>query len=83
MRRVELPAGTIEYQEVGAGSAVVLAHGLTMDGAQWRHVVADLGSDFRCVLPTLPMGAHRWPTSSRPSICRASPCASTTGAGRR
>jgi pimeloyl-ACP methyl ester carboxylesterase len=61
MPAVGLAAGTIEYQDVGAGPAVVLVHGLTMDGAQWRHVVADLRSDFRCILPTLPMGAHRQP----------------------
>jgi pimeloyl-ACP methyl ester carboxylesterase len=30
-------------------------------GAQWRKVVTDLDSDHRCVLPTLPMGAHRRP----------------------
>ena len=40
---------------------VVLLHGLLMDGSQWRHVVADLRSDYRCVLPTLPLGAHRRP----------------------
>jgi pimeloyl-ACP methyl ester carboxylesterase len=61
MPEVELRAGTIEYQDVGAGPIVVLAHGLAMDGAQWRHVVADLRSDYRCVLPTLPLGAHRRP----------------------
>jgi pimeloyl-ACP methyl ester carboxylesterase len=59
---VELSAGTIEYQDTGGdGPVVVLAHGLAMDGAQWRHVVADLRSDHRCLLPTLPMGAHRRP----------------------
>ena len=61
MAAVGLAAGPIEYQDVGAGPAVVLVHGLAMDGAQWRHVVADLRSDFRCILPTLPMGAHRRP----------------------
>jgi pimeloyl-ACP methyl ester carboxylesterase len=61
MPEVELEAGTIEYDEVGAGPVVVLVHGLAMDGAQWRHVVADLRTDHRCVLPTLPMGAHRRP----------------------
>jgi pimeloyl-ACP methyl ester carboxylesterase len=61
MPEVELQAGTIEYQDVGAGPVVVLVHGLAMDGAQWRQVVADLRSDHRCVLPTLPMGAHRRP----------------------
>jgi pimeloyl-ACP methyl ester carboxylesterase len=61
MPEVELRAGTIDYQDTGAGPVVVLVHGLVMDGRQWRHVVADLRSDYRCVLPTLPMGAHRRP----------------------
>lgn len=57
-----LSAGPIEYIDTGgSGPVVVLVHGLLMDGAQWRHVVADLRRDFRCVLPTLPMGAHRHP----------------------
>jgi pimeloyl-ACP methyl ester carboxylesterase len=58
---VELQRGTLEYRDVGAGPVVVLVHGLAMDGAQWRNVVTDLDSDHRCVLPTLPMGAHRRP----------------------
>src|SRR3954467_9056614 len=32
-----------------------------MDGALWGHVVADLRADHRCVVPTLPFGAHRRP----------------------
>jgi pimeloyl-ACP methyl ester carboxylesterase len=62
MPEVELSAGTIAYEDTGgAGPIIVLLHGLLMDGAQWRHVVTDLRRDFRCVLPTLPMGAHRRP----------------------
>jgi pimeloyl-ACP methyl ester carboxylesterase len=61
MPEVTLEDGTIEYEDVGAGPVVVLAHGLAMDGAQWRHVVADLRPDHRCLLPTLPLGAHRRP----------------------
>ncbi len=62
MPQVELSAGMIEYDDTGGtGPVVVLVHGLLMDGAQWRHVVADLCRDYRCVLPTLPMGAHRRP----------------------
>jgi pimeloyl-ACP methyl ester carboxylesterase len=62
MPHVELSAGTIDYDDSGgSGPVVVLVHGLLMDGAQWRNVVADLRHDHRCVLPTLPMGAHRRP----------------------
>ncbi|HEY3959703.1 MAG TPA: alpha/beta hydrolase [Solirubrobacteraceae bacterium] len=60
MPEVELAAGTIEYEDTGgSGPAIVFVHGLIMDGSLWRHVVADLRSDYRCVLPTLPFGAHR------------------------
>jgi pimeloyl-ACP methyl ester carboxylesterase len=59
---VELSAGTIEYEDSGGtGPILVLVHGLAMDGRQWRKVVAELGGEYRCVLPVLPMGAHRQP----------------------
>jgi len=59
---IELSAGTIDYQDTGGdGPAVVLLHGLLMDGSLWRHVVAELRADHRCVVPTLPLGGHRRP----------------------
>jgi pimeloyl-ACP methyl ester carboxylesterase len=62
MPEVELSAGTIEYEDTGGtGPAIVFLHGLIMDGSLWRHVVSDLRRDYRCVLPTLPFGAHRRP----------------------
>src|SRR5271163_474273 len=62
MPEVELSAGTIEYEDTGgSGPAILFIHGLIMDGSLWRHVVADLRSDYRCILPTLPLGAHRHP----------------------
>ena len=30
-----------------------------MTGSLWRDVVAELRADYRCILPTLPLGAHR------------------------
>lgn len=62
MREIELPAGTIEYEDTGGeGPAIVLVHGLMMDGSLWRHVIEDLRADFRCIAPTLPLGGHRRP----------------------
>src|SRR5689334_497353 len=62
MAEVELSAGTIEYEDTdGEGPTLVLLHGLAMDASLWRHVVADLRADHRCVVPTLPLGGHRRP----------------------
>src|SRR5713101_8732452 len=62
MPTVELSAGPIDYEDTGGdGPVLVFLHGLTMDGSVWRHVVAGLQGDYRCVLPTLPLGGHRRP----------------------
>ncbi|HEV7585168.1 MAG TPA: alpha/beta fold hydrolase [Solirubrobacteraceae bacterium] len=62
MPAIELSPGIIEYEDTGGeGPAIVLLHGLIMDGSLWRHVVEDLRGDYRCLLPTLPLGGHRSP----------------------
>jgi pimeloyl-ACP methyl ester carboxylesterase len=59
---VELTAGPVEYVDTdGRGAVVVFLHGLAMDGRVWQEVVAALSPDHRCILPTLPFGAHRRP----------------------
>ena len=59
--QVELSAGTVDYQDTGGdGPVVVLLHGLLMDASLWDGVMAGLSSaGYRCVAPTLPLGAHR------------------------
>jgi pimeloyl-ACP methyl ester carboxylesterase len=32
-----------------------------MDGSLWRHVVGELADQYRCPVPTLPLGGHRRP----------------------
>jgi pimeloyl-ACP methyl ester carboxylesterase len=62
MPEIDVPAGTIHYEDSGGdGPVVVLLHGLIMDHTQWRKIVPSLRGDYRCVLPTLPLGAHRTP----------------------
>jgi pimeloyl-ACP methyl ester carboxylesterase len=61
MTELELSAGTIDYEDTGSGPVVVLLHGVVMNGTLWRSVVSDLRADHRCVVPNLPLGAHRLP----------------------
>ncbi len=62
MPHIELSAGTLDYEDTGGtGPVIVFVHGLVMDGSVWRQVVADLRGEYRCVLPTLPLGGHRRP----------------------
>lgn len=58
--QVELSAGTLDYEDTaGPGPIIVLLHGLMMDASLWTEVIAELALDYRCIAPTLPLGAHR------------------------
>jgi pimeloyl-ACP methyl ester carboxylesterase len=48
----------IEYTDTGQGPTVLFVHGVYVTGAVWNDVVAELGDGFRCIAPTLPLGAH-------------------------
>ncbi|WP_030408961.1 alpha/beta fold hydrolase [Streptomyces albus] len=62
MPEIELSAGTIDYEDTGGdGPVVVLAHGLGFDESVWSEVTCDLRSDFRVLVPVLPIGSHRRP----------------------
>lgn len=67
MPEVQLPAGTIEYDDSGpppghpGAPVVVLLHGLLMDRTVWRNVAPGLAAQARVIAPTLPLGAHRIP----------------------
>jgi pimeloyl-ACP methyl ester carboxylesterase len=59
MKQLELSAGTIEYRDAGAGPPLVFLHGLLMDASLWDDVITGLSPAYRCLAPTLPLGAHR------------------------
>jgi hypothetical protein len=73
---VELGSGTVMYMDTGgSGEVIVFLHGLLMDASLWRTVIDDLRSDYRCIAPTLPLGAHEIPMDpaadlSLPAIAR-------------
>jgi len=59
LQKIELSAGPLAYEDTGGdGPVVVLLHGLLMDGSLWNGPVAELSPGHRCVVPTLPLGAH-------------------------
>ncbi len=62
MPQIDISAGIIEYEDTGGnGPVLVFQHGMLMDGSLWQQVVEDLRTDYRCVVPTLPVGSHRQP----------------------
>ena len=62
MPEIELSAGTIDYEDTGGeGPVMVLVPGLGFDASVWDGVVAGLRSDFRVLVPVLPLGSHRRP----------------------
>lgn len=64
MPTVQLASGPITYGDTGGnGPVLVFGHGLLMDGLQWRKVVPKL-PHYRCITPTLPLGAHTAPMES-------------------
>jgi pimeloyl-ACP methyl ester carboxylesterase len=68
---IEFAQGTVRYRDEGDGPPIVFVHGALVDGRLWEPVVDQLAGDARCVVPDLPLGAHRiamrrTPTSRRP-----------------
>jgi pimeloyl-ACP methyl ester carboxylesterase len=65
MPELELSAGVVDYEDSGGpGPVLVLLGGVVMDGSVWDPVVSELHRDHRCIVPTLPLGAHRRPMRS-------------------
>jgi pimeloyl-ACP methyl ester carboxylesterase len=60
-QEVALPQGTVRYCDQGAGPTLVFIHGLLANSLLWSRVIPRLVSQFRCIAPDLPLGAHSLP----------------------
>ena len=56
--------GQIEYRDVGEGPAVVFLHLVLAEASHWDKMVPLLSDRYRCIFPTLPMGAHTIPAQA-------------------
>jgi pimeloyl-ACP methyl ester carboxylesterase len=52
-------ASTLRYLDLGTGDPIVFLHGLLQDSRVWAPLVDRLSSGHRCLVPDLPLGAHR------------------------
>jgi pimeloyl-ACP methyl ester carboxylesterase len=59
MPEVQVSQGPIHYRDEGSGPAILFVHGVLVDGRVWDRVVPRLSSRARCIVPDLPLGAHR------------------------
>jgi pimeloyl-ACP methyl ester carboxylesterase len=58
-RSIGLSQGTIRYRDTGAGQTLVFIHGLLVNGQLWRKVMPILATQYRCIVPDLPLGSHQ------------------------
>jgi pimeloyl-ACP methyl ester carboxylesterase len=60
---LQLPQGPVRVREFAPahpeGPPIVFVHGLLADGRLWDDVVEPLAEKHRCIVPDLPLGAHR------------------------
>src|SRR6516164_1500497 len=60
-QEISLPEGTVHYSDQGIGPTLVFIHGLLANRLLWSRVIPHLVSQFRCIAPDLPLGAHSHP----------------------
>ena len=70
-KRVRTHLGTIEYRDIGKGPVIVFLHLILAEASHWDKMPPLLADRFRCILPTLPMGAHRIPADDSADLSAA------------
>jgi pimeloyl-ACP methyl ester carboxylesterase len=67
---IDLPFGPCDVRVSGPadGPAVLLVHGVLVDGSVWDGIVPALARTHRVIQPDLPIGAHRRPAQRREEL---------------
>lgn len=62
-RRINLSCGELEYRVFGPDDAppLLFVHGVLANHRLWEQLAAHLSKRYRCIVPTLPLGAHGLP----------------------
>lgn len=58
--------GALEYHDIGAANSpvIVFLHLILADATHWDKMPPLLAERFRCIIPTMPLGAHRLPANA-------------------
>lgn len=67
-KAVPLPQGRVTYRDVGAGPPIIFVHGLFLNGTIWDKTIERLTSHRRCIVPELPLGAHKTPLNKEADL---------------
>lgn len=59
----ETHLGKIEYRDIGSGPVIVFLHLVLAEASHWDKMPPLLADRYRCIIPTLPMGAHSLPAN--------------------
>lgn len=71
MSSVDIAIGKIDYEESGpaGGRPAVFVHGFMMAANLWAQLTERLSAGgLRCIVPTLPLGAHSTPMADRDAL---------------
>lgn len=60
--------GAIEYRDIGDGPPLVFLHLVLAEASHWDKMPPLLAEKFRCIFPTLPMGAHTIPANEHADL---------------
>jgi pimeloyl-ACP methyl ester carboxylesterase len=53
LKNINTPEAKLSVADVGQGPPILFVHGFPLDHTMWRHQIAELSRDYRCLAPDL------------------------------